>query len=59
MPVINFTYKNLNQLLSTPMEKEDLIDFLPMIGSDIEDYDEENLKVEFFLTDRIISLLKV
>lgn len=48
MPVINFTYKNLNQLLSTPMEKEDLIDFLPMIGSDIEDYDEENLKVEFF-----------
>src|SRR5690606_10860329 len=48
MPVINFTYKNLNQLLSTPIEKEDLIDFLPMIGSDIEDYDEENLKVEFF-----------
>jgi phenylalanyl-tRNA synthetase beta chain len=48
MPVINFTYENINQLLGTPMKKEDLIDLLPMIGSDIEDYDEVNLKVEFF-----------
>ena len=48
MPVINFTYENINQLLGNPMKKEDLIDLLPMIGSDIEDYDEVNLKVEFF-----------
>ncbi len=48
MPVINFTYENINQLLGSPMKKEDLIDLLPMIGSDIEDYDEVNLKVEFF-----------
>ncbi len=48
MPVINFTYENINELLGYSMEKEDLIDLLPMIGSDIEDYDDENLKVEFF-----------
>jgi phenylalanyl-tRNA synthetase beta chain len=48
MPVINFTYNNINQLLGSSMKKEDLIDLLPMIGSDIEDYDDENLKVEFF-----------
>lgn len=48
MPVINFTYDNLNQLLGTSIDKEELIDLLPMIGSDIEDYDEENLRVEFF-----------
>jgi phenylalanyl-tRNA synthetase beta chain len=48
MPVINFTYENINQLLGSPMKKEDLINLLPMIGSDIEDYDEVNLKVEFF-----------
>ncbi len=48
MPVINFTYQNLNELLGTPIDKRELIDLLPMIGSDIEDYDDENLKVEFF-----------
>lgn len=48
MPVINFTFKNLNQILGTSISREDLIELLPMIGSDIEDYDEENLKVEFF-----------
>jgi phenylalanyl-tRNA synthetase beta chain len=48
MPVINFSYKDINQLLGKPMDKEELINLLPMMGSDIEDYDEENLKVEFF-----------
>lgn len=48
MPVINFTYQNLNELLGTSIDKGELIDLLPMIGSDIEDYDDENLKVEFF-----------
>ncbi len=48
MPVINFTYENINQLLGSPMKKEDLIELLPMIGSDIEYYDDINLKVEFF-----------
>lgn len=48
MPVINFTYQNLNELLGTFIDKGELIDLLPMIGSDIENYDDENLKVEFF-----------
>ncbi|HEY0196693.1 MAG TPA: phenylalanine--tRNA ligase subunit beta [Methanobacterium sp.] len=48
MPVINFTYQNINQLLGTFIDKGELIDLLPMIGSDIENYDDENLKVEFF-----------
>lgn len=48
MPVINFTYENLFEALGTSMDKEELVNLLPMIGSDIEDYDDENLKVEFF-----------
>ena len=48
MPVINFTYQNINQLLGNTIDKKELIDLLPMIGSDIEDYDDEKLKVEFF-----------
>lgn len=48
MPVINFTYNNINQLLGRSIDPEELIEMLPMIGSDIEDYDDENLKVEFF-----------
>ena len=48
MPVINFTYKDLNEVLGREIPKKELIDMLPMIGSDIEDHDEEWLKVEFF-----------
>ncbi|MCE5214562.1 MAG: phenylalanine--tRNA ligase subunit beta [Methanobacterium sp.] len=48
MPVINFTYNNINQLLGRSIDHEELIELLPMIGSDIEDYDDEKLKVEFF-----------
>lgn len=48
MPVINFTYKDIDQLLGTSIDKEELINLLPMIGSDIEDHDDEKLKVEFF-----------
>jgi len=48
MPVIKFTYNDLEELLDQKMEKDELIDILPMIGSDIEDYDDEEVKVEFF-----------
>ncbi len=48
MPVINFSYKYFNQVLGREIPKDELIDMLPMIGSDIEDYDDENIKVEFF-----------
>ncbi|MDR1721701.1 MAG: phenylalanine--tRNA ligase subunit beta, partial [Methanobrevibacter sp.] len=47
MPVITFEYKDLEEL-GISIEKERLIDILPMLGSDIEDYDENEIKVEFF-----------
>ena len=48
MPVINFSYEYFNRVLGREITKEQLIDLLPMIGSDIEYYDDENVKVEFF-----------
>ncbi len=48
MPVINFSYEYFNKVLGKEIPREQLIDLLPMIGSDIEHYDEENVKVEFF-----------
>ncbi len=47
MPVITFEYQDLKKL-GINIKPEKLIDILPMLGSDIEDYDEENIKVEFF-----------
>jgi phenylalanyl-tRNA synthetase beta chain len=48
MPVIKFTYQNLEELLGTSLDQEELMELLPMIGSDVEDYDDEEVKVEFF-----------
>ncbi len=48
MPVINFSYEYFNQVLGREITKDQLIDMLPMIGSDIENYDDEMVKVEFF-----------
>ena len=47
MPVITFKYKDLRDL-GIDMEKDELIDTLPMMSSDIEDFDDEEIKVEFF-----------
>lgn len=47
MPVITFKYKDLKDL-GIDMEKDELINTLPMMASDIEDYDDEEIKVEFF-----------
>ena len=47
MPVITFKYQDLKDL-GIDMEKDELIDTLPMMASDIEDYDDEEIKVEFF-----------
>jgi phenylalanyl-tRNA synthetase beta chain len=47
MPVITFKYQDLKDL-GIDMEKDELIDTLPMMSSDIEDFDEEEIKVEFF-----------
>ncbi len=47
MPVITFGYQDL-QDSGVDIDPEKLIEILPMIGSDIEDFDEETVKVEFF-----------
>ena len=47
MPVITFEYQDLKEL-GIDMENDKLIDILPMLGSDIEDFDDETIKVEFF-----------
>ena len=47
MPVITFDYHDLEEL-GIEISKEKLIDILPMMGSDIEDFDESSIKVEFF-----------
>ncbi|MCL2157436.1 MAG: phenylalanine--tRNA ligase subunit beta [Methanobrevibacter sp.] len=47
MPVITFEFQDLKDL-GIELEKETLIDILPMLGSDIEDFDEDSIKVEFF-----------
>jgi phenylalanyl-tRNA synthetase beta chain len=47
MPVITFDYQDLRDL-GIEISKEKLIDVLPMMGSDIDDFDDESIKVEFF-----------
>lgn len=48
MPVITFDYKDLYEILGRKIDKNKLIKLLPMIGSDIESYDDKTIKVEFF-----------
>lgn len=47
MPVITFKYQDLKDL-GINLEQDELINTLPMMASDIEDYDNEEIKVEFF-----------
>lgn len=47
MPVITFKYQDLKDL-GIDMEQDELIDTLPMMASDIEDFNDEEIKVEFF-----------
>lgn len=47
MPVITFKYQDLKDL-GIDMDKDELIDTLPMMASDIEDFNDEEIKVEFF-----------
>lgn len=47
MPVITFKYQDLKDL-GINLEEDELINTLPMMASDIEDYNDEEIKVEFF-----------
>lgn len=48
MPVINFTYDELFKKLGKELPKDELINILPMISSDVEGYDDNEVKTEFF-----------
>ena len=48
MPVINFTYDELFKQLGKTLDKDELINILPMISSDVESYTDEEVKAEFF-----------
>ncbi|MGB9844218.1 phenylalanine--tRNA ligase subunit beta [Methanothermobacter tenebrarum] len=47
MPVITVEYEDLKEL-GVDISKDKLIEILPMMGSDIEEFDEKSVKVEFF-----------
>ena len=44
MPVITFEYQDLKDL-GINLEQEKLINILPMMGSDIEDFNDKEIKV--------------
>jgi len=48
MPVITFDYEDLYEILGREIDKNKIINLLPMIGSDIDYYDDKTIKVEFF-----------
>ncbi len=48
MPVITVDLDDLASLLGTRMEKETLLEQIPMLGADIERVDENEIAVEFF-----------
>jgi len=48
MPVINFTYEELFNQLGEELDKDELINILPMISSDVESYGQHEVKAEFF-----------
>ncbi|WP_409199647.1 phenylalanine--tRNA ligase subunit beta [Methanobrevibacter sp. DSM 116169] len=47
MPVITFKYTDLEEF-GINIENDKLIDIIPMMGSDIEDFNDDEIKVEFF-----------
>ncbi len=48
MPVVKINYHELRKLLGIDMSMQEIVERLPMLGCDIEGYDEENIYVEFF-----------
>lgn len=48
MAVIKLNLRELNRLLGFSLEREELLERLPLLGCDIEDFDEENIYAEFF-----------
>ena len=47
MPVLTIRYDRLNSFLQKPFSRDQILELLPFIGLDIEDFDEEEVKVEY------------
>jgi len=50
MPVINFDYRDLTELMGAEMPVEELLERIPMMGADLHDYDGDTgeIAMEFF-----------
>lgn len=48
MPIVKCNYEDLVQLLGHQIEKETLIEKIPMIGADIEKIEGDDISIEFF-----------
>jgi len=50
MPVINFDYRDLIELVGTDIPMDELLDRIPMMGADLHDHDESTgeIAMEFF-----------
>jgi len=48
MPVITFKYEDLTGLIGKNIDKDDLLQKIPMIGAEIDKVDDESISVEFF-----------
>ncbi|MGQ9782045.1 MAG: phenylalanine--tRNA ligase subunit beta [Nitrososphaeria archaeon] len=47
MPVLSIRYDRLNSFLRRPLSRSQILELLPYIGLDIEDFDDEEVKVEY------------
>lgn len=47
MPVLSIRYDRLNSFLKQVLSKDQILGFLPFIGLDIEDFNDEEVKVEY------------
>jgi len=47
MPVVSFKYERLNNFLKGRLSKEKILEILPLLGLNIEDFNDEEVKVEY------------
>ncbi len=47
MPVLSFKYERLNNFLEKRLSKEEILEIIPLLGLNIEDFDDEEVKVEY------------
>lgn len=47
MPVLSFKYERLNNFLEKKLSKEKILEIIPLLGLNIDDFDDEEIKVEY------------